>query len=103
MYTHSTEIDIALHLHEDILELYASGRLEPNRITHQALLKHPVSVDANALARLFETTEPVNGSCEIQNTAGRDSEDSTAPQQADQRSVNLRQVLLNIKSRRAKA
>ena len=105
MFTHSApNIDIALHLHEDVLELYASGRLEPERISHQvSLMKHPVSVDANALAKLFETAEPHNGSCEIENAARGELGDAMVPPQTDQRTENLRQVLLNIKSRRTKA
>ena len=98
------DIDIALHLHEGVLEPYVSERLESERIPHQVpLMKHAVSVDANALAKLFETAEPDNGSCQIENAADSESGDRVASPQADQRAENLRQVLLNIKSRRAKA
>lgn len=105
MFTHSEpKIDIALQLHEDVLELYASGRLESERIPNPVpLMKHAVSVDANALAKLFEPAEPHNNSCEIENAARGELGDAMAPPQAGQRTENLRQVLLNIKSRRAKA
>lgn len=66
-------------------------------------MEHAVSVDANALARLVGTPEPHNGSYEIENAASSESGDGVAPPPADQRAENLRQVLLNIKSRRAKA
>ena len=84
-------------------------------------IEHTVSVDASALARLGWTAEP-HGTCEIENAASsesnsiparsnllqpiiplRKSGDGAVPPQADQRAENLRQVLLNIKSRRAKA
>ena len=66
-------------------------------------MKHTVSVDAKALAKLFEAAEPDNGSCEIENAARGEFGDAMAPPQANRRAENLRQVLLNIKSRRAKA
>ena len=105
MFNHSTsEIGIALHLNEDLLELYASGRLETERIPNQVpLVKHAVSIDANALAKLFETAETHNGGYEIENAVRGELGDGVAPPQEDQRTENLRQVLLNIKSRRAKA
>ena len=105
MFTHSaSDIDIALHLHEDVLERYASRRLEKERTPHQVQqMKHAVSVDSNALAKLFGTAEPHKGSCETENIARSEAGDDSAPPQADQRAENLRQVLLNIKSRRAKA
>ena len=104
MFHSAPAIDIALDLHEDVLELYASGRLEPARMPHQAPHReHAVSVDATALAKLVGTAEPHNGTCEIENAASSESRDRVVPPQADQRAENLRQVLLNIKSRRAKA
>jgi hypothetical protein len=83
-------------------------------------VEHAVSVDVNALAKLVGTAEPYNGTCEHAAssecnsilarsnltqpiaTLGK-SGDEAAPPPADQRVENLRQVLLNIKSRRAKA
>ena len=105
MFTHSTsEIDIALHLHEDVLEHYSSGRSELERIPHQVLpIRHSVSVDANALAKLFGTAEPHNGSCGIENAERGELRDGVAPPQTDQLADSVRQVLLNIKSRRAQA
>ena len=105
MFTHSApDIDIALHLHEDVLELYASGRFELERTPIRcSQMKHAVSIDANALAKLLGTAEPHKGSCEIENASPSESGDESAPPQADRRAENLRQVLLNIKSRRAKA
>ena len=105
MFTHSiSEIDIALHLHESVLELCSSGRSELDRIPHQVrLIRHAVSVDANALTRLFGTAERHNGSREIENAECGELGDGVAAQQAGQLTANLRQVLLNIKSRRAKA
>ena len=55
------------------------------------------------LAKLFETAETHNGGYEIENAVRGELGDGVAPPQEDQRTENLRQVLLNIKSRRAKA
>ncbi len=83
-------------------------------------MEHAVFVDANALAKLDGSTERHNG-CEIESAASsesnsilawpnltrpiillRKSGNEAAPLEPDQRADNLRQVLLNIKSRRAK-
>ena len=81
-----------------------------------------ISVDANALAKLFGTAEQYNDTCELENAAGSESNSilvasnlthptispgksggGAAPSQVDQRAESLRLVLLNIKSRHAKA
>ena len=76
-----------------------------------------VVVDANALAELFDTTEPYNDTCGSENAASSESNpiisgsnltpiitlgksgDETDPSQADQRAEHLRQLFLDISSR----
>ena len=84
--------------------------------------EHTISIDANALAKLFGTSEQYNNTCEPENAAGSESNsilvtsnlthptisleksgDEVAPSQVDQRAESLRLVLLNIKTRHAKA
>ena len=122
------EVSKALRSRTEILSTPPSPR--PNRHTGTTAvatlpqqvpqMERAVSVDANALARLFGTAEPYDGTYEhaassesnsilttsnltqLIATPGK-SGDEAAPPQADQRAENLRQVLLNIKSRRARA
>jgi hypothetical protein len=84
--------------------------------------EHVISVDANALAKLFGTAEKYNDTCEVENAAGSESNSilvtsnlthptivfgksghEAAPSQVDQRAESLRLVLLNIKRRHARA
>jgi hypothetical protein len=85
-------------------------------------IEHAMSVDENGLAKLFGTAEQYSDTCELENAASSESNsilatsnltqpiitlgksgNEAAPSQADQRAERLRLVLLNIKSRHAKA